>query len=219
MKISSYKWILVVAALGSAALPAQASKKYEFLSRSVFGSFNKEDTDSLRKAVGEMLDHSADRTVSYWESKDGLQGRMKATVSYKSDGLPCRRVKFEFINKQQRRERYQFDLCKNENGWKIRETPLRYFTQSDSQALESNITYTLNDEAIGLPHTWKAPSTGVGGVVVAEKVQTWQGKKCRAAALSVFDKKDRTASGRYVFCFTERDGWTRSIEAEQALAN
>ena len=192
-----------------------AAKKYDFLNKSIMGDFSEADTASLRQTVGTLLNSEQDAKTVYWRGENGLQGKMQVALSYQSGAQDCRRVRFLFLNAKQKKEHYQFDLCRKEDAtWQIQDTPLRYFSKADNESLKSSIDQVLNQNSVGQPISWNSSDHKKGGMIVANKSFQWQAQTCREVAISVYDEQNRQANGRYVFCLEPENEWQRNIDAE-----
>ena len=187
--------------------------KLDFLKDSVLTELNEADIKSFHQTAYNTLENVSDKQTVFWQGETGVKGKMQAQFSYKSDGIPCRRIRFAFQDTKKLTEAYKFDICKNDDTWSIAATPASSFSKDDWLRFTEELQYSLNTVSNGNPVSWVALSTGVSGVIVPLTTETKGSKSCRNVAISLFDRKGRTTDGQYRFCQQDDHSWIRVTKA------
>lgn len=183
-----------------------------FLKRSLLTEFTQEEMAEFVAFVDTSLDTMADQQVVRWQSpSSSLSGRLKAEFTYETEGMPCRRSRFIIAN-ERRREPFQFEICRVDGAWEIRETPAKLFQPSDWDMLNASATQTLNHREAGIPFSWFNKETGNAGAQVATTTVKKDAPPCRQLAITIFSRAGRSSSGVYTFCQGADGVWARSIQ-------
>lgn len=191
--------------------PLAEAANFNFLQDSVFTRFTPEDTENFVEFVSTSLETANDKTVLEWRSKKSeLRGKLKIDFSYMAGEIPCRRSLF-LLGDERRVERFQFEICKHEAGWKIEDTAARHLSENDWTRLEAAGEQALSHTADGLPFSWHNATTGNSGVITAIRKDSISKQECRLLAITVFDKRDRSSNGNYWMCRTGEGQWQRQI--------
>lgn len=181
----------------------------QFLRNSVLTEFSKEESKAFRSWAGQQLETLPDQQVAVWKNDSGkLVGKLKPTVTYESSGNTCRRSLFIFSSKD-KKEPFQFQICKVGDKWQIQDTPAKFFKKSDWTQLQESVQQTLDNKEIGIPFSWHNAKTKNSGSQVTVAENKKDGVNCRTLAISIFSKKGGTASGRYNFCQDNSGAWQR----------
>lgn len=205
------KWVVLLA-LGAIASTSQAAN-LRFLQDSVLTEFGKEDIASFKQFIRESLDTVPDQAIVEWHSPhSALKGKVKPKFSFQANGIQCRRTAF-LVAKQKAREQYIFDVCRQDDGWKIMETPAASFTKSDWDSLNVVGMQALNHEISSSPFSWFNPRTKNSAVVVPLAIERTEGRSCRDLAISILDKRGRSSNATYRFCKDTDGEWSREIES------
>ena len=160
----------------------------------------------------QALDQDVDMAIRQWQAESGkLSARIQPLVSYQQDGTDCRQARVRLDHSDRRGERFQFDFCRNNNGWDISYTPASSFNNDDWSILQQTVQRTLNDNQAGQPSSWTNHKTKHSGVVVASDNEMNGGKRCRQTAISIFDHNGRASNGSYLFCLQQDGSWQRQL--------
>jgi surface antigen len=202
--------LLISACLLSVAATSHAGN-LSFLANTVISEFSDTEAVSFKQFVGKQLNTLSDQEKALWKSEESsLQGIVRPSVTFKQDGITCRQTRFSLKGKGDKKMFFNFDVCKLDGLWKIKQSPLARFKQKDWDALNLQLTEVLNDGEDGFPVSWSMHHLGVTGTIVPLNQTSKQDKTCRDAAISVADNKGHTSSGRYEFCFQDGE-WSRTI--------
>lgn len=182
-----------------------------FLADTVVSEFTPAEAKSFRAFIGQKLNTLKDTEKALWKSQESdLQGIIRPNVSFNQEGTPCRQTRFALKGKHDKKMFFNFDVCKQDNQWKIKQSPLARFKAEDWETLNKHLTEALNEGESGFPVSLSLRHVGVTGSIVPLNQSTKQGKTCRDAAISIADSKGHTSSGRYEFCLNDGE-WTRII--------
>ncbi len=203
---------VVFGAAASVFSSSVQAARYDYLSKSVLGEFNPEDVVSFRARVAYMLENEAEHETVMWAGPSGLKGKMRIEVGYEADGIPCKRLRFAFLNRHENKEFYKVDVCKQAGNWQIMETPFASFSEEEVELLHQQVSLALEEGETDHPISWSFPPKQSGGVVVPFDAMTINGKGCRRAAISIYDKSGRSSGGTYLFCQTDEKEWQREVE-------
>lgn len=194
-------------------ISAASANNLRFLSHSIITELGTEDVASLRKTFREGLDRVDDRSVVVWQSADSkLTAKMKPLVSFNFHGQACRKAKFLFQYPNRKTESFQFDLCRQAEGWNFSFTPTSHFNNEDWDVLRLSIQQALDDNDDGHAMSWTNHKTKHSGVIVPASVHLFQGQRCRQTAITIFDQNQMSSSGSYKFCQQQGQEWRRVIE-------
>ncbi|GLQ29567.1 hypothetical protein [Litoribrevibacter albus] len=183
-----------------------------FLADTVVSEFTDSEAESFKSFVGQQLNTLSDKEKALWKSDESnLQGIVRPNVTFQQDGTQCRQTRFSLKGKHDKKMFFNFDVCKSDGVWKIKQSPLARFKQQDWDELNRQLTEALNDGADGFPVSWSIRHAGVTGSIVPLDQHTNKDRSCRDAAISVADSKGHTSSGRYEFCKQGQE-WVRTID-------
>lgn len=200
---------LLTIGLMCVALQAQAIN-LRFLQNSILTDFSKDEIMDFRQFLRKSLDTIEDKKVVEWKaSSSSLSGKYKAISSYYVNGILCKRSRFLVAN-EDKREVYQFEICKDDNDWKIQDTPVKSLTKDDIEKIRMTAKIALNHEGEAIPFSWYNPDNGNAGVLVP---LLFTDANCRNLAITVLNKQGEAANATYLFCRSEKGEWERSIEA------
>jgi len=202
--------LLLSASLLGLSLSGSAGN-LNFLADTVVSEFSKEEADSFRTFVGSKLNELSDKEKALWKSdQSDLQGIVRPNVSFELDGVPCRQTRFSLKGKNDRKMFFNFDVCKIDGRWKIKQSPLAKLKEAEWEQLTKVVNEALDEGQDGFPVSWSMRRAGVTGSVVPLNQKDGEGKTCRDAAISIADSEGHTSSGRYEFCKTDGQ-WVRTI--------
>lgn len=188
-----------------------------FLKDSVLSKFSAEESQQFRQFVGNALETLEDHKPVVWKSESGsAAGKFMAILTYKNAGKICRKSRF-LLKSGDVKEPFQFDICKQDEGWKITATPVDNFDQSDWDMLTESVTEALNKAPNGAPLAWFNTKTGSSGSHVVLSRFTKKNKTCRAIAITIFDKQGHSLSGNYTFCQQADNSWQRFMTSPEAI--
>lgn len=191
--------------------PLAGAYNFSFLGDSIFSDLSEEDTLAIKASVRQALDSAPDESRTVWTNEKGdIKVAITPKLSYQIDGQQCRRTELRMTGERRANERFVFELCKTPEGWAFSPSPINSFTDKDAEIFDAQLQDILETGANGAPVTWINPETGNSAVIVPLKNVPVSGKRCREAAISVMDYKNRSADGRYTFCRGEDGRWTRS---------
>ncbi|NVK40646.1 MAG: hypothetical protein HWE39_05325 [Oceanospirillaceae bacterium] len=202
------KYLLIASLL---TLPTLAdASNILFLGNSIFADLSEADTQAIKASVRQALDASPDQSRTVWSNEKGdIKVAVTPKVSYEIDGQPCRRTELRMAGERRANERYLFELCKTDEGWAFSPSPINSFTDQDREIFSAHLQETLESGVDGIPSSWVNPKTGNSAVVVPVRTVPAAGQQCREAAITLMDKRQRTADGRYTFCRGDDGSWAR----------
>jgi surface antigen len=189
------------------------SANMSFLKNSVLTDFSKEDIQDFKQFAHDSLDTIKDKEVVIWKAKSSpMSGKLKLIATYETGGNTCRRSRFLVANKD-RREIYQFEICRVNNQWQIQDTAVGNLTKQDMKFIKSTTELALAHQGDSIPFSWANTKSGNTGVAVPLASIKIDQKTCRDLAITIFTTKGKSANGTYNFC-REKDGsWARNIKA------
>jgi len=108
---------ILIGLVTAAPAPAQTNL---FLNRSMIEVMTKEDIKMAQSAVAEALGSAPDGSVVAWNNPaSGASGTVTPLKSTTQGGRQCRIVE-TFTDASGRRERAQWELCKQGANWRLR---------------------------------------------------------------------------------------------------
>lgn len=117
--------LVLATVLGGLACAVSAAP-LTFLNQTITASVPAKDVPALRKAVGDVLNHAADKSTTQWTSSHGPRSRqvqmaltpLQTSQTQKAD--TCRLLNVEASRPTgKRKEEWQFWFCKQADGtWK-----------------------------------------------------------------------------------------------------
>lgn len=108
---------VVLAVLAAAPVLAQTNL---FLNRNMVSVMTKEDLRMAQSAIAEALGSTSDGSVVTWSNPaSGASGTVTPLKSTTQGGRPCRIVE-TFTEAGGRRDRGQWELCKQGGTWRLR---------------------------------------------------------------------------------------------------
>jgi surface antigen len=171
-----------------------------FLKDSLLSELNKQEVQEFKQFIREALDTLEDEKVVTWRAKtSSISGKYKSKFTYKSGDTTCRRSLFLMENKN-KREPYQFDICKSGDRWVIQDTAARAFRKSDWAMLRNSVFSALDEGPIGSPFSWHNTKTGNAGSHVIVSQSKSGSKYCKNIAITIFNKQGESSNGVYTFC-------------------
>jgi surface antigen len=200
--------LIILLAASWQALPANMS----FLKNSVLTDFSKSEIADFRKFSRDSLDTIKDRKIVNWKAKSSpLSGKFKAMTTYQTNGVTCRRSRF-LVSNQEKQEVYQLEICKIDGNWEIQDTALRDLSKQDMEFIKSTAELALNHQDAGIPFSWSNSNSGNSGATVPLAITHNNQKTCRELAITIFNKKGKSANGTYEFCRNNDGEWARNIK-------
>jgi surface antigen len=189
------------------------SANMSFLKNSVLTDFSKEDIQDFKQFAHDSLDTIKDKEVVIWKAKSSpMSGKLKLIATYETGGNTCRRSRFLVANKD-RREVYQFELCKIDDKWQMQDTAIGDLTQQDMVFIKDTTELALAYQGEGIPFSWANTKSGNTGVAVPLASIKIDKKTCRDLAITIFNTRGKSANGTYNFCRDSNGAWSRNIQA------
>ena len=183
-----------------------------FLKDSILAEFSEEEAVEFKQFVANTLDDVKDLKSVVWKSSTSdMAGKLLIMSTYSSEGVSCRRSRF-IIKNAQKKEPFQFEICKREGRWAIEATPIQSFTDEDWKIFEKSIEVSLNNGANGEELSWSNPKTGNSGShTPLTKVENDEGV-CRRISITIVNKLEQSLDGTYTLCKPLGEGWKRVVK-------
>jgi len=201
----------LILALSLLCVQASHAANLRFLKNSVLSEFTEEDAESFKAFANDALDTLADQERKDWMSdSEKLKGVIRPLASFEQEGLNCRRTRFGLAGKKHSNAAFVFEMCKVDERWQFRESPLALLKEDDWTSLNAALSFALEQKQQGEKHFWESEAIAVKASIEAFETSQIEGKDCRDAEISVNGAGDKTSSGRFTFC-KNNDTWERYV--------